>query len=65
MPGTVQLGSTGDNVKRVQRALARLMIASPFGPITGVFAAALDTAVRDFQQVEGLVVDGIVGPVTW
>jgi peptidoglycan hydrolase-like protein with peptidoglycan-binding domain len=41
------------------------MYASPFGPITGVFDAALDTAVRFFQDAEGLVVDGIVGPVTW
>ena len=65
MPGTVQLGSTGDNVKRLQRVMARSMITSPFGPITGVFDAGLDTAVRSFQAAEGLVVDGIVGPVTW
>jgi peptidoglycan hydrolase-like protein with peptidoglycan-binding domain len=65
MPSTVHLGSTGDDVKRVQRVLARSMLASPFGPITGVFDAALDTAVRDFQSAESIVVDGIVGPVTW
>ncbi|MGZ4674452.1 MAG: peptidoglycan-binding domain-containing protein [Ilumatobacteraceae bacterium] len=65
MPGTVQLGSTGHNVERLQRVMARSMIISPFGPITGVFDAALDTAVRSYQSAEGLVVDGIVGPVTW
>ena len=65
MPGTVHLGSTGGDVKRLQRVLARSMVTSPFGPITGVFDAALDAAVRSFQSAEGLVVDGIVGPVTW
>ena len=65
MPGTVHLGSTGDDVKRLQRVLARLMFTSPYGPITGVFDADLDTGVREYQSSEGLVVDGIVGPVTW
>jgi len=65
MPGTVHLGSTGDDVKRLQRVLARTMFTSPFGPITGVFDAALDTAVRAYQASESLVVDGIVGPITW
>ena len=65
MPSTVQLGSTGSDVKRLQRVLARSMVTSPFGPITGVFDAGLDAAVRSFQSAEGLVVDGIVGPVTW
>jgi len=65
MPATVQLGSVGADVKRLQRVLARLMVSSPFGPITGTFDATLDTAVRNYQQSEGLVVDGIVGPVTW
>ena len=65
MPATVQLGSVGADVKRLQRVLARLMVSSPFGPISGTFDATLDTAVRNYQQSEGLVVDGIVGPVTW
>jgi peptidoglycan hydrolase-like protein with peptidoglycan-binding domain len=38
---------------------------NPFGPITGVFDASLETAVEDFQQSNGLTVDGIVGPATW
>jgi len=65
MPSTVHLGSSGADVKRLQRVLARSMVTSPFGPITGVFDAGLDTAVRSFQSTEGLVVDGIVGPITW
>ena len=65
MPSTIHLGSTGDDVKRLQRVLARSMITSPFGPISGLFDAALDSAVRAYQSGEGLPVDGIVGPVTW
>jgi peptidoglycan hydrolase-like protein with peptidoglycan-binding domain len=65
MPTSVQLGSTGDDVKRLQRALARLLAWNPFGPITGNFDASLDAAVRAFQQSNGLTVDGVVGPETW
>jgi peptidoglycan hydrolase-like protein with peptidoglycan-binding domain len=65
MPATVSLGSTGDDVKRVQRGLARQLLWNPFGPITGVFDASLETAVKNFQQSQGLTVDGIVGPATW
>ena len=60
---TIQLGATGTAVRRLQRALRRtpnLGLA-----IDGVFASALETAVRDFQESAGLAVDGIVGPATW
>jgi peptidoglycan hydrolase-like protein with peptidoglycan-binding domain len=63
MPSTVQLGSTGDDVKRVQRVLARLKVGSPV--VDGVFSAQTDAAVRSFQQGEGIAVDGVVGPATW
>jgi len=43
MPATVSLGSTGGDVKRVQRGLARQLLWNPFGPITGVFDASLQT----------------------
>ena len=65
MPGTVSLGSTGNDVKRVQRVLARMLDYNPFGPITGVFDAGVETAVKLFQQNNGLVADGVVGPSTW
>lgn len=65
MPATISLGSHGHDVKRLQRVLARHLLWDPFGPITGSFDAGVETAVKSFQQSEGLTVDGIVGPQTW
>jgi peptidoglycan hydrolase-like protein with peptidoglycan-binding domain len=65
MPATIGPGSTGDDVKRLQRVLARQLLWNPFGPITGVFDASLETSVKSFQGDNGLTVDGIVGPATW
>lgn len=65
MPSTISLGSAGDDVKRLQRVLARHLLWDPFGPITGTFDAGLETAVKSFQQANGLPVDGVVGPATW
>ena len=65
MPTTISLGSTGDDVKRLQRALARQLAWNPFGPITGVFDAPLEGSVKAFQQANGLAADGVVGPATW
>jgi len=65
MPSTISLGSTGDDVKRLQRVLARMLEWNPFGPITGTFDASLETSVKSFQSSQGLTVDGIVGPATW
>jgi peptidoglycan hydrolase-like protein with peptidoglycan-binding domain len=65
MPATIALGSTGDDVKRLQRVLARHLLWNPFGPITGIFDAQLETSVKDFQSAQGLTVDGIAGPATW
>ena len=65
MPSVIKLGSTGDDVKRLQRILARSLQIDLDHPITGVFDQALDTAVRGVQQELGVPVDGIVGPVTW
>lgn len=60
---TVQSGSTGTAVSRLQRALTAALgrtvtIDGSFGPLT-------DTAARDYQRTRQLVVDGAVGPVTW
>jgi peptidoglycan hydrolase-like protein with peptidoglycan-binding domain len=65
MPATISSGSVGDDVKRLQRVLARHLEWQPFGPITGTFDASLETAVKGFQGANGLTVDGICGPATW
>jgi peptidoglycan hydrolase-like protein with peptidoglycan-binding domain len=65
MPSTISLGSTGSDVERLQRVLARHLLWNPFGPITGAFDASLESSVKSFQQIQGLMVDGIVGPATW
>ena len=65
MPATIQPGSTGDDVKRLQRVLARRLLWNPFGPITGLFDGTLESSVKAFQQSNGLAADGVVGPSTW
>jgi len=64
MPATIKLGDTGDDVKRLQRVFARMKVLGP-DSVNGVFGAQTDQVVRDFQQSNGLVVDGVVGPITW
>jgi len=49
-------------VECLQRLLAR---AGHSVSLDGRFAGATEAAVRAFQQLGGLVVDGVVGPSTW
>jgi len=65
MPATISVGSTGDDVKRLQRALARMQAWSPFGPINGIFDSSLREGVKNYQKSYGLAADGVVGPATW
>jgi peptidoglycan hydrolase-like protein with peptidoglycan-binding domain len=60
---TIRLGSTGDAVRRLQRALRRTPNLGLV--VDGVFSQQVESAVKDFQQGAGLVVDGVVGPQTW
>lgn len=67
-PGTLRRGLRGSDVERLQHLLidhgdAELAAKFPTGP--GIFGPATEAAVRRFQQAHGLVVDGIVGRVTW
>jgi len=54
----VKRGSTGDAVRAVQSQFTFLTVDGDFGNLT-------DAAVRGFQNMSGIEVDGIVGPQTW
>lgn len=54
----------GDDVMLLQERLLALGYEE-IGWADGSFGAKTDQAVRLFQQVNDLVVDGIVGPITW
>src|ERR1700755_3672327 len=61
---TIRNGSTGDDVRRLQRILV-MTKSLGYTEIDGVFGAKTETAVKDFQSGSGLTADGIVGPNTW
>jgi len=61
---TIQFGSHGDDVKRVQRYFVRARLLDP-KHLDGDFGPETQGLVEGFQQDNGLVVDGIVGPQTW
>src|SRR6476619_5753304 len=60
---TISPGATGEPVRRLQRALRR----SPMWGfvVDGVFGPKTEAAVKEVQQAAGLVVAGVVGPLTW
>ncbi len=59
---TISYGSSGEDVKKLQKALNsagyNLAVDGEFGPKT-------QSAVKAYQQKNGLAVDGIVGVNTW
>lgn len=59
---TLQKGSKGDEVKKWQEFLN----TQGYGlALDGSFGSLTDQATRDYQQKNGLAVDGIVGELTW
>ena len=68
-PGTaLRNGSVGPNVIVVQQELNRISQNYPAIPkvaVDGIFGRATENAVRAFQRIFGLTVDGIVGRNTW
>ena len=55
--------ATADNMVKV---LQQLLNKSGFGlTVDGFFGARTETAVKQYQAHNGLLVDGIVGPQTW
>ena len=53
----LKIGSRGDDVRAVQKALH----CYP----DGIFGELTEEAVKDWQEAQGLAVDGIVGRKTW
>ena len=69
-PGTpLRRGTTGPGVVTIQTELNRISQSYPAIPkiptVDGIFGARTEAAVRKFQEVFNLNVDGIVGPATW
>ena len=60
----VKVGSTGADVRRLQRALNAANETARL-PITGVFDGFTDRALRAYQARNGLVVSGVAGSETW
>ena len=62
-------GTTGPGVVTIQTELNRISQSYPAIPkisaVDGIFGARTEAAVRKFQEVFGLTVDGIVGNATW
>ena len=59
----IRRGDRGNYVRFLQQLLESKLI--PVGNIDGIFGSKTENAVKAFQQRQGLVVDGIVGPNTW
>ena len=69
-PGTpLRRGTTGPSVVTAQVMLNRISQSYPAIPkiptVDGIFGARTEAAVRKFQEVFDLGVDGIIGPATW
>ena len=68
-PGTLlQNGSSGNSVAIIQRMLNVISVFFPSIPrlnIDGRYGPATAGAVRAFQELFGLRIDGIVGPDSW
>ncbi len=69
-PGSpLRLGASGDNVRIIQIELNRISQNYPLigkiNPVSGVFDETTESAVKTFQGIFSLQVDGIVGKATW
>lgn len=62
----LQRGSTGEQVKTLQRILHAMGYdLGNSNPFDGSFGPKTETAVKTYQKLHGLYVDGSVGPKTW
>ena len=61
--GNLKRGARGEKVKLVQNLLNQKGYNA--GSADGIFGGNTESAVKAFQQANGLSADGIVGPKTW
>ncbi len=65
----LEIGSSGNDVRQLQIRLNRVSNNYPaipkIYPVNGVFGVSTDEAVREFQELFDLTVDGRVGKATW
>lgn len=65
----LRLGNVGNNVRTIQVRLNRISDNYPAIPkiavTDGIFSEGTEDAVRAFQEIFGLDVDGVVGKATW
>ena len=68
-PGQLlKVGSRGESVRTMQNYLntiGRVYTSIPAVTVDGIYGNATANAVRAFQRLFGLGVDGIIGPATW
>jgi len=62
---TIRRGNKGADVIECQTMLTRLGYDIGSCGIDGDFGRATESAVKEFQRDHKLVVDGVVGPMTW
>jgi peptidoglycan hydrolase-like protein with peptidoglycan-binding domain len=71
MPGVsgevLMMGSRGENVRELQRALNRYAdrCGTPMVAVDGIFGPLTREAVMAVQRQGGIAVDGMAGPLTW
>ena len=63
LTGVLRNGSSGDDVVTLQKRL--IALGYLYSTADGQYGPATLSAVKTFQQVNGLSVDGEVGPKTW
>lgn len=62
---TIRKGSRGEDVKYVQEILIKLGYDLGASGADGIFGNKTVAAVKAFQKANGLVADGVVGPMTY
>lgn len=61
----VRRGDTGDIVRKVQQQLMHKGFSVGIHGVDGDFGPDTESAVRAFQNNQGIQADGVVGPITW